>query len=248
MNESQLQTRNSSINIGRTIFNDVYTRFIDKLNRISSTTNINCNININEIRTSNINNCNIVLSNKCVSNEITSFTLLLQSLGETMLLLPEDRRTQIENILGISTDDIINENDTGFINNCRASAVVDNSINIGTIEINDCYSNFPTDFLFLNAGSADANCGIKYISDALLKLDNRKPELSLQLLFNIKMIDYIIILITILSIYILFIFMSFLIPRNKKSIYYSRNTILNKNDKILENIYLRHYDGINNFI
>ncbi|CCU55847.1 S-S bond formation pathway protein substrate (Cop-F9L) [Choristoneura biennis entomopoxvirus] len=238
----------NNINIGRTIFNDIYTRFIDKLNRISNTTNINCNIDINEIRTRNINNCNIVLSNKCVSNEITSFTLLLQSLGEVMLLLPEDRRTQIENILGLKTEDIINENDIGFIHDCTTNAIVDNNINIATIEINNCYSRFPTDFLFLNAGSADSNCGIKYISDALLKLDERQPELSLQLLFNIKMFDYIVILITIILIYILFIFLSFLLPRNNKTIYYSRNTILNKNDKILENIHLRHYDGIDRLL
>lgn len=239
---------NSNVNnIGMTIFNDVYTRFIDKLNRISSTTNINCSIDINEITTSNINNCNIVLSNKCVSNEITSFTLLLQSLGEVMLLLPEERRTQIENILGLTTNDILNENDTGFIHNCKVSASIDNSINIGTIEINNCYSRAPVDFLFANTGSADANCGIKYISDALMNLDERKPELSLQLLFNIKMFDYIIILIVIILIYILYIFLSFLLPRNTKTIYYSRNTILNKNDKILDNIYLRHFDGIDQF-
>ncbi|CCU55542.1 S-S bond formation pathway protein substrate (Cop-F9L) [Adoxophyes honmai entomopoxvirus 'L'] len=236
------------MSIGITIFNDVYTRFVDKLNRIGSTTSINCNIDIGKISTSNINNCNIILSNKCVSNEITSFSLLLQSLGEVMLLLPEDRKNQLENLLGISTEDIVNESDTGFIQQCRAQAIVDNSINIGKIEINNCYSRNPVDFLFLNSGSAESNCGIKFISDTLLKLNDTSPILSLKLLFNIKMFDYIIILILLILLYILYIFLSFLLPKTGKTIYYSRNTILNANDKILENIHLRHFEGIKDFL
>ncbi|CCU56466.1 S-S bond formation pathway protein substrate (Cop-F9L) [Mythimna separata entomopoxvirus 'L'] len=228
------------MNIGRTIFNDIYTRFLDKLNRISASANINCGIDIGKIETSNITNCNIILSNKCTSNEITSFTLLLQSLGEVMLLLPELRRIEIENILGIKTEDIIAENDVGFIQDCKVQAIVDNNINIGIIEINNCFSTRPIDFLFLNSGSVESNCGIKYISDALLNIDERQQQLTLELLFRLGMFDYILILSVIILLYFLFIFLSFLIPRNYKNMYYSRNTILNKNDKILENINLRH--------
>ena len=229
------------MNIGLTIFNDIYTRFLDKVNRITRNTNITCSIDIGKITTSNIYNCNIVLLNKCISNELTTFSLLLESLGEVMLLLPEAQRNVLENRLGVTTDEIISEEDKGFIQNCRAEASVDNSINIGTIQINNCSSNLPTDFLFSNVGSVESNCGLKTLSDILLENNDGSNNIyGLKYLFNLSLFDYLLIVTIIILSYLLFIFITLIINTNKKkSIYITRNTILEKKDKILENIYIR---------
>jgi hypothetical protein len=234
--------------IGLTIFNDIYTRFLSKLNRFVRTTNINCSINVKSITTKNISNCNIIFSNKCVSNELTTFTLLLQSIGEVLLLLPNDRRESIELRLGLTAEEIVNEEDKGFIHECNVQASVINDINIGDIVLENCASNVPLEFLFLNAGSVDTNCGMRFLSDALINNDTVDPITNHYLthLFNLSLFDYMTLFIIIFSSFLLFLLVNFYVNNKSKVIYYSRNTILNKHDNVLDNIYLRYNNGKKN--
>lgn len=228
--------------LGLSIYNDIYDRFMNKINRIAQTTNINCNIDIRRIETSNIVNCNLLFSNKCIKNETTTFTLLLQSIAEVLLLLPIDQRSEIERKLGVSVDDLIDENDVGFIQTCKTEASVSNTINIDSLTLENCFSSDPVDFVFLNAGSVDANCGMKIISNALKAKDtsNTMVKYSLKYLFNLSLFDYVLIFVLIFISYIIYLFISFYIYNNQKIIYKSRNTILNKDDEILKNINLRY--------
>ncbi|BAO49578.1 S-S bond formation pathway protein [Alphaentomopoxvirus acuprea] len=233
--------------LGLSIFNDIYNRFITKVNAMVQHTNINCNINVGSIETTNINNCNILLSNTCISNETSTFTLLLQSIADVIRLLPEERRKIIENALGVTVDDIDLNNDVGFIYSCRNEALLNSNINIESIILRNCSSTTPIDMIFSNTGSVESNCGLRYVNEALINKNKETINYDLKYIFRLGLMEYIIIILLIFFTYIIYLMINFYIYNKSKSLYYSRNTVLNNDDNILTNIYIRHNNGKRNF-
>lgn len=202
------------------IFNNIYNNFLNKLNRYQSSVISSCLIHINNIKTSNVNNCNIYIINKCVSNSESTFKILNQCIAEELLMLNDEIRKKIEKNLNITAEDINNGIKKGYIEECYASAEVDANINIDELIINNCYSlnNTPLKFVFLNSGSASANCGVVKLNDALTNIKDPNENLyyqrTLKYFLYLTYNDYFYIIIIFFSIFILgFILLIFI---NKK--------------------------------
>jgi hypothetical protein len=210
------------------IFDNIYNNFLNKLNRYQLSVISNCMIEINNITSSNVNNCSISIINKCIANSESTFAILNQCIAEELLLLDETTRKKIENELNISADEINNGIKKGYIADCYASAEVDANINIRELIINNCYSlnNIPVNLVFLNSGSASANCGIVKLNDALSNVKNSSEniydEKRLKFFLNLSYKDYLYILIIFFGIFFIgFIILLFI---NNK-IYLSFKTI-----------------------
>jgi hypothetical protein len=188
------------------IFNNIYTRFLSKLSRYQQSVVVNCLIDIRKIYTENINNCNINIMNKCLANIESTFKILNESIAEELFLLNNDLRKSIEESLNITAKEINNGVNKGYIATCSADATVDANVNINELIIKNCYSinNTPLNFVFLNSGSASANCGIAYLNNALsdIKTENINEERYLKFFLYLTYIDYT---------YLIFIFFGILL-------------------------------------
>lgn len=202
------------------IFDNIYNNFLNKLSRYQSSVTSNCSIKIENIKSSIVNNCNIFIINKCVANSESTFAILNQCIAEELLLLNETTRKNIERELNITAEEINNNIKKGYIEECYASAEVDANINIKELIINNCYSlnNVPVKFVFLNSGSASANCGIFKLNNALSNInetsDNIYKDRQLKFFLNLSYNDYFYILIIFFGIFFIgFILLLFI---NKK--------------------------------
>lgn len=194
------------------IFNNIYNNFLNKLSRYQSSVISNCMIEIKNIKSSNVNNCRISIINKCISNLESTFKLLNQCVAEELLLLNEKTRKKIENSLNITAEEINNNVKKGYIQECYTSSETDADININELIINNCYSlnNEPANLVFLNSGSASANCGIIKLNDALSNLESSSKtneDIQLKYFLNLSYNDYIYIL----SIFFGIFFITFLL-------------------------------------
>lgn len=217
--------------IGLSILQDINQRFLNKLYTINSVTNIGCIINIDQIFFHSQGSCLLHIENSCVNNNETAFTLLLNSLYEVLTLLPEDRRELILSQLGMTMNDIKNERNVGFINDCSAYAEVHNSIDIGNFYVPSCSSSSATNlttFTFVNSGSVKANCGISEISGGLVFNDDVQ-EIQDKYIHTIFGYDYYHLILFIFTIIIislfLVIFLYLVLQKPKYNIFVSRNDL-----------------------
>jgi len=224
-------------NLGLTVYNNIIERFTDKLSRIASNTLTMCTINVNNIDINSSDMCRLVFINKCVSNSTTADMLLIESLVEVMKLLPSNIRTPLETKLGITLDEMVNGVDTGFVQECKVYASLNSSIDVDNIVVNNCHGTVPLDFIFLNSGSVEANCGLNAINSALIdnsSIDVVSKKYSIDYIFNISLIQYIVILLMIIIIYIVLSLLIVYIPQNINIEY--KSLYIYPNSSVLHNI------------
>ncbi|AAC97643.1 ORF MSV094 putative membrane protein (vaccinia F9L), similar to SW:P24361 [Melanoplus sanguinipes entomopoxvirus] len=229
--------------LGLDIYNQIYERYLIKLNRNTANASINCNIDVGLIETENINNCNLTFTNECVSNSSTNFTLLLESLVEVLKLLPPEQSSKIEKKLGITLSELENGEDNGFVQECKAQASVNNSISVNEIKITNCYStgSQPAEFIFVNSGTVESNCGMSKISEALQNTNIiiEKEDEVVTNIFGVDLLGIIVLLVTLILAYIFYCIIVMHIYKTKSAIYFSRNTIVPEDELILHNINIR---------
>lgn len=182
------------------LYNKIMNAYYDKMNSISATGSISCNITFNKIELKNSNNCTVNIVNKCFTNSYLSLNILLETIIDNLKFISNDIRNRIEKNLGIVLDNTIDQSNKGFIKRCKISSEVSNTVNINTLTINNCVSKLPLSFDFFNTGDAKANCGIVELLNALSnKLENEKEDLIdkfdfiLNKVFNLRLKDYLYI-------------------------------------------------------
>lgn len=128
----------------------------------TTTTNIKCIINIKNIIYKATQNCKLLISNNCNSDNEKYQSMMLSIILENLWILPENIKTNIMKIIGVDTEnEIQNQLENHFRTKCDASAQVNNNITINSITINSCVgtsSKQPLYVEFSNTGSASANC------------------------------------------------------------------------------------------
>lgn len=163
--------------IGFSILQEINQRYLDKLYASHVVTDIGCDIIIDKLEITHNFGCELIIKNACISNNELGLDLLVDSLYEVLLLMPDNERNEVLKILGVTMNDLENHDyNSGFLYDCVAYAQVHEGINIGTFKIDKCISNniSNTKILFVNSGSAAANCAISQISNGLKFKDSIK--------------------------------------------------------------------------
>jgi hypothetical protein len=182
------------------LYNKIMNAYYDRMNAISASASITCNIIFDNIELKNSNNCTVNIINKCFTNSYLSLNTLLETIIDNLEFISNDIRNRIEKNLGIVLDKTKDQRNKGFMKRCSVNADVSNSVNIKKLTVNGCNSKQPLMFNFYNTGDAKANCGIVELLNALSnKVENEQEVLSskfdfiLNKVFNLTLKDYLFI-------------------------------------------------------
>lgn len=209
-------------------YNRIMTDFYSRILKINTTTDINCNINIDKITLRNSNGCNIEVINKCFVNMKNSLNILLKTLVDNKKYMTENIKKKIEKGLNINLDINI-DNQPDLLKQCNLSASVSNDIIVKELFINNCIGT--SKFLFYNTGDANTNCGMVEIINAISnkkdQIESKEYEYYLNrfLFFNINDLLTIICIIFIIIVIILIIN---IILSNTKSFYFISKYFIKK--------------------
>ena len=199
-----------------TVYNFLKNKINDFISYDITTTNIKCKILINNIIYKNSKNCELVISNQCISNEEKIKNAIIEILLDNLWLLPDNVLENILKTLNVkTTEEIKTKINTHFETNCTASAEVKNIIEVNNLTIQNCYGTeeTPLTFSFLNTGSAQTNCYISTIESFFSgKSDDNKEIVKKNININF---NYLILILIVFS--ILFILISY-IPNFKNNI------------------------------
>lgn len=182
------------------LYNKIMNAYYDRMNAISASGSISCNIIFDNIELKNSNNCTVNIFNKCFTNSYLSLNTLLETIIDNLEFISSDIRNRIEKNLGIVLDKGKDQRNKGFMKRCSVNADVSNSVNVKKLIVNGCNSKQPLLFNFYNTGDAKANCGIVELLNALSnKVENEEEILSnkfdfiLNKVFNLRLKDYLYI-------------------------------------------------------
>lgn len=166
--------------LGFSLLQEINQRYLNKLYAVNASADVECVIEIDNLSIHSIGDCELIIKNVCVSNSKTGIYLLVDSLREVILMLDKKKQDKILESLDITIDDLNKpEDNAGFIGDCVAYAETAETINIGTFKIGKCYSTDlinPTKILFVNSGSASANCALSKISKGFTFLNDNATK------------------------------------------------------------------------
>lgn len=149
------------------LYNKIMEAFYIRMSEIDIKSSIFCSIMFGSITMKNSNNCNISIINKCFSNSSLVLNIFLQVLVENSHNIPDNIKKRLEKNLGILLDKDLDQTNKGFMKKCNISAEVSDIINIKKLQIEECQSQIPLEFIFFNTGDAKANCGMIELLQAL---------------------------------------------------------------------------------
>lgn len=162
------------------LFQKIINTFYQKLEAINVKSSILCSIVIENIEMKNINNCSIIILNKCITNNSISLNILLGAIIDNIKFIPENIKERLEKNLGVILNPNIDQSGKGFLKRCSVDANVSNKITIEKLIINGCEGESPLKFQFINSGNAQANCGMVELINALSKkTDNEENDENL---------------------------------------------------------------------
>lgn len=192
------------------LYNRIINMFYKKMNSVSLTGLVNCDILIDKIILQNSNNCRINIVNQCLLNSQISLTIFLETLIDNKDFMSENTIKKIEKYMGVVLNKTIDQNNTGFMKRCNISSDLSNSIKVKQLVIKNCYGETPLNFDFYNTGDATANCGFIELLNAVGKtdIDEEEKKYVLESVLGINFEDWIKILISIIIITFVLLFIS----------------------------------------
>lgn len=211
------------------LYERIMNSYYNKISKITTISRINCDIKVNSIILNNTKNCIINLKNKCFSNVSNSLNLLIETIIENEKHMSLPMKIKLEKYLGISFDQVNNNESSDIYQRCNAFAGVTNLISVRELEIDNCNSFKPLEFNFYNTGDASANCGIIDLSNALgsnlvEEEDNvrKKFNLFLNKVLNFNLYDLFVLILIIFIIFSLLTILYTIFKRTKNIIYIYR--------------------------
>lgn len=174
------------------LYNRIVNMFYQKMDSMSLTGAINCNVSIDSMVLENTNNCRINILNKCLLNSNISLKIFLNTLIENLEFIPENTQKKIEKYMGVVLNSSVDQNNIGFMKRCNLYTNVSNSIRVKNLIIRNCYSKIPLNFDFYNTGDASANCGIIELLNAISKddVDEEEKRYELESIFGLNLNDW----------------------------------------------------------
>ncbi|AUI80593.1 S-s bond formation pathway protein [White-tailed deer poxvirus] len=153
-----------------TLYNLFVDRYLQNLSLYSVPVNTTCGIHVGEIR-GVFNRCKLRIINRCLNNPKLSFVILVKTFKDIVNTLPQKEREELADEIGID----LKNDDVSYVSElerrCNASADVNNIINVETFDVGNCSA--PEDKYILlqiiNSGTAEANCGLNAVMNALNK-------------------------------------------------------------------------------
>lgn len=211
-------------------YNQLMSRYYNKISQIQTQTNLSCNIIFNSIILKKSSNCFIRIENKCHSNQEVGLNLLLNTLYEMTPYMSKELRKKFEEKLEIDFLQPIETSSTkGFMKRCNAVSNVSNLIQIDKLNIQNCSSDLPLQFTFYNTGDARSNCGIVEILHAMStgkieeeETDIKKQNHVLDKVFGMKFEDLLIVCVIVsLCFIIIFLIYVFFLKGKKHLLSYT---------------------------
>lgn len=193
------------------LYNKLINNYYNRLADLNVTTNVYCDISINRIQLKNVKNCSVSIINKCHSSSTTSINVLLTALIDLKDEIDPSMRKRMEEKLGIDFNKSASElEEADFIQRCKVSSSINNTIRIEELIVDDCVSTLPLEILFYNTGSAESNCGMVEIMNSISNNESEEIEnniryqlIKLLSFTNLDLITIVCLLITILFIVVI---------------------------------------------
>ncbi|AKS26331.1 putative lipid membrane protein [Diachasmimorpha longicaudata entomopoxvirus] len=147
------------------LYEKIMNTFFTKLYISSAIASGTCNITIKRLVLKNSSTCKIDVKNVCMLNSSKTTSLLIESIKDNEKFITKD----IEKKLKRFNIDYKQWDNSELKRTCEAFASVENTIDIDTFSIENCYSSTDSiaSIILLNSSDASANCVSKNIVKAL---------------------------------------------------------------------------------
>lgn len=209
---SYYENQSSIKKLGYYYYQEIVQRYYKKLYDKKGVSFTACTINFDKINITLSKTCDLEISNNCTQNAETSIKLLLESLYEVLLMMNENDRNKVLKILKIDIKDLEDIDNSSLIEGfgaCSSYAKTIATIDVDKIQVDRCYGesvNNKNHLFFINTGSANSNCNLSTISNALVFDEDEDEILKTYKIDKILGLDSIKVFIYILILICLFIF------------------------------------------
>uniref|UniRef100_A0AAU7E0I7 S-S bond formation pathway protein n=1 Tax=Rousettus bat poxvirus TaxID=3141933 RepID=A0AAU7E0I7_9POXV len=151
----------------RTLYDVFVEKYLRKVSLYAATASVTCGVHIGTI-VGTLKNCKVSVLNRCTSDDTLSLRLLLDSLTETLALLPPGERARVAKELGVDPD--TPHGPSPLERRCRDVAALAQNIDVQTLNLGTCVAppGARINLQFINTGSAAANCGMEAAVHALV--------------------------------------------------------------------------------
>ena len=133
-----------------------------------STVTTTCQVKAGNITGSNWNNCNVDFENYCDASSAIAIGSIAEAAADAWDTLSDKMKASF--LPGKNTNsskqDIKNYIESEISQTCQADSSVTNEIAVGNITVDGCTN---TNFKFINAGSAQANCALNSVVNNVAK-------------------------------------------------------------------------------
>ncbi|ALA62465.1 myristylated membrane protein [Turkeypox virus] len=147
----------------------------------SATATANCDINIGNIVFKKNRGCNVLVKNMCSANSSAQLDAIVSAVKEVFNDLNETQKSYAPSLLtaalniqtNVST--VVEDFETYIRQKCTSSSVINNNINIQSLQVDDCSAppGQIMTFEFINTGTSTGNCAMKSVLDVLTKSSDR---------------------------------------------------------------------------
>ncbi|QGN68062.1 myristoylated virion core protein [Equine molluscum contagiosum-like virus] len=169
----------ASVQTAVTTINQKITHNLQQSAQASATTK--CDISIGNIRFGRNRGCNVLVRNMCSSNASAQLDAIIKAATDTYNELSEEQKAFAPSLLtaalNIQTNvNTITKDFSDYVKQtCTANAVVNNTIKVQNLEVDDCSApeGMLMTFEFVNTGTSQGNCAMKAVMDVLTKSSDR---------------------------------------------------------------------------
>lgn len=132
---------------------------------------VQCGIKVGDITLRNAKRCSVRNQNKCGASASAGLDAIAKASAEAFQTASNDLKTKLMPGINISdtTQNIQTEIRNRLSQNCQADSRAALDISSGNITLDGCED---SEIININAGSAEANCGIRTVLDTINKAGN----------------------------------------------------------------------------
>ena len=163
------------INVSKSVSN-VTSKIINELEQSTgANATTNCSVSTGNITLRNANRCNVTNENRCSANASAALDAISKAAANAWADASTQQKTAI--LPGINVNDTT-QNVASIIRSrlnqqCQAGSSLTQSIATGDLTLDGCID---SNIVNINAGSVEANCGIKTIMNAIVEADAKQQS------------------------------------------------------------------------
>ncbi|AYV77351.1 MAG: myristylated IMV envelope protein [Barrevirus sp.] len=161
------------INVSKSISN-VSSKIITQLEQsVGASATASCSVTTGNIILNNATRCTVDNENRCSANASAALDAISKAAANAWLEASNDQKTSLLPGINVNetTQNVAQIIKTKLNQTCQTGASLTQSIATGDLIINGCTDSAITN---INAGTAEANCGIKTIMNAIVAADAKQ--------------------------------------------------------------------------